>query len=87
MIDLPPIESIVRPSDPATLEGLSAAIAEVLAHLYEYATIELGKLPPDPVGEILRDALFDAAASIDALAKYSSGPAVRSMLGDSGQID
>lgn len=67
----------LTPAPAPSLESLAAAIAAVLAHLYEYAGTEIDKLPPDPSNEVLRDTLFSASADVDQLANYSSGLTLR----------
>jgi hypothetical protein len=81
MIEFSPDDvTTLKPAPAPSLESLAAAIADVLAHLYEYAGTEMDKLPPDPANELLRDTPFTATAEVDQLAKYSAGPFVRAML-------
>ena len=79
MIELPPLQSSTISTN--TREQLAAAIAEMLAHIYCYAGIELAKMPPDPANEQLLDQIFDAVAKIDDASGGTSGPIVREVLG------
>jgi hypothetical protein len=79
MIDLPPLQS---PPQTDTVEQLAAAIADVLAHVYLYASTELEKHPENPAADELLNKLFDAIGYADDVAKKTSGPTVREVLGD-----
>jgi hypothetical protein len=76
MIELPPDTPIVQ-AIPQSVEEHAAALAEILAHLYEKARAELpGEWPREPV----LDVLCAATAELDALSKQTNGEHVRAML-------
>ena len=77
---------IERPSSADTglpsIDGLAAAIAEMLAHLYDHASLQLEPFRPDPRVDQVLNVLFTATADLHDLSGHSSGNHVRVMLGD-----
>lgn len=77
---------IDRPSSAAaalqSIESHAAAIAEMLAHVYEHAGAQLEPFRPDPRVDQVLDVLFTATGKLHDLSGHSSGAVVRHMLGD-----
>jgi hypothetical protein len=76
MEKLPPDAPIV--ARPQSIEEHAAALAEILAYLYEKARAELpAEWPREPV----LDVLCATTAQLDDLSKHTGGADVRRMLG------
>ena len=79
MIELPPESPLIAP---ASIELHAAAMAAMLAHVYEHATQQLETFRPDPRVDEVLDVLFTATGALHDLSGHSSGPVVRKMLGE-----
>ena len=65
-----------------SLQSRAAAIAEMLAHVYEHAGQQLEPFRPDPRVDELLNVLFTATSDLHDLSGHSSSTLVKTMLGD-----
>ena len=65
-----------------SIERHAAAFAKTLAHIYEHAAQQFETFRPDPRVDQVLNILFTAPGQLHDLSGHSSGPVVKTMLGD-----